>query len=234
MAIARRSARSARHCQLGPATGLVAHKEPQLIQPRLASYIVTHDTGFAPNPFFGYCTLACSKPEIRRSAQPGDWIVGLSQKNDGNRIVYAMRVGERITFAEYWLDPRFTDKKPDLLAQELERHCGDNIYEALDDGMYRQLRSAHTYAAMDKDLRGKYVLIATEFTYFGKRAVELPPAFGCLIARRGYICTFLPELIRAFVRYISQFGFGLHGKPTMWPPKWGRISDDVQNRACAS
>jgi hypothetical protein len=131
-----------------------------------------------------------------------------------------MRVSEKITFAEYWLDPRFTDKKPDLLAHELERHCGDNIYEPLANGLYRQLPSAHISAAMDKDLQGRYVLIASEFTYFGKRAVELPPEFRCLIAGRGYKCTFLPELIGCFARYISQFGFGLHGRPAQWPPIW--------------
>ncbi len=65
---------------------------------RLVSYILTSDTGFAPNPFFRYCTLACCKPQIRRSAEPGDWIVGISRKADGNRIVYAMRgyFGDRL------------------------------------------------------------------------------------------------------------------------------------------
>ena len=29
----------------------------------LYSYIVKHDNGFAPNPFHGFCTLACCKPE---------------------------------------------------------------------------------------------------------------------------------------------------------------------------
>ena len=45
---------------------------------KLYSYILTHDTGFSPNPFFGYCTLACCKPDIRRVAKVGDWIVGLA------------------------------------------------------------------------------------------------------------------------------------------------------------
>lgn len=39
---------------------------------KLFSYIVTHDAGFAPNPFWGYCTLACCKPAIRRTANVGD------------------------------------------------------------------------------------------------------------------------------------------------------------------
>jgi hypothetical protein len=45
---------------------------------KLYCYIVTHDTGFSPNPFHGYCTLACCKPTIRRTAKEGDWVVGLT------------------------------------------------------------------------------------------------------------------------------------------------------------
>ena len=40
------------------------------------SYIVRYDSGFAPNPFYGYCTLANCKPIIRGHAQVNDWVVG--------------------------------------------------------------------------------------------------------------------------------------------------------------
>ncbi len=43
---------------------------------RIYAYILKVDSGFAPNPFHGWCTLACCKPAIRRKARPGDWIVG--------------------------------------------------------------------------------------------------------------------------------------------------------------
>jgi Nucleotide modification associated domain 2 len=55
----------------------------------LYSYIVTHDTGFAPNPFFGFCTLACCKPGIRKHADKLDWIVGLTPKAQENKVVYS-------------------------------------------------------------------------------------------------------------------------------------------------
>ena len=29
-------------------------------------YVMTSDSGFAPNPFHGACTLACCKPKIRK------------------------------------------------------------------------------------------------------------------------------------------------------------------------
>ena len=64
---------------------------------RLFTYIIVHDTGFAPNPFWRYCTLACCKPVIRRTAAKGDWIVGISPKNSGNRLIYAMKVTEELS-----------------------------------------------------------------------------------------------------------------------------------------
>jgi hypothetical protein len=46
----------------------------------LVSYKMTHDSGFAPNPFHGYLTLATCKPGIRRSGsrRVGDWIAGFT------------------------------------------------------------------------------------------------------------------------------------------------------------
>ena len=63
---------------------------------RIYSYVVRYDSGFAPNPFYGFCTLATCKPDIRRAANVGDWIVG-SGSNDrsirrGGHLVYAMQV----------------------------------------------------------------------------------------------------------------------------------------------
>ena len=82
---------------------------------RLFSYVVARDYGFAPNPFYGYCTLATCKPRIRKAAQTGDWVLGTGSKTHGreNQVVFAMRVTERLTFDEYWNDPRFKAKRPD-------------------------------------------------------------------------------------------------------------------------
>jgi len=48
---------------------------------KLYSYIMTSDSGFAPNPFHDICTLATCKPETRRLAKKGDWILGFSGKS---------------------------------------------------------------------------------------------------------------------------------------------------------
>ena len=74
---------------------------------KLHSYVVARDYGFAPNPFFGICTLATCKPGIRGVAQIGDWVVGTGSKKHRREkhIVYAMRVTMAMTFNEYWTDP---------------------------------------------------------------------------------------------------------------------------------
>ena len=83
---------------------------------RLFSYVVARDYGFAPNPFYGYCTLATCKPEIRKVADVGDWDLGTGSKSHGSapHAVFAMLVTETLTFNGYWSDPRFRSKRPNL------------------------------------------------------------------------------------------------------------------------
>ena len=70
----------------------------------LYSYVVAYDSGFAPNPFNGFCTLATCKPEIRKRANIGDWIIGTGSHREGVRrggfLVYAMRVEEALSADE--------------------------------------------------------------------------------------------------------------------------------------
>ena len=62
--------------------------------PRLFSYVVAHDGGAAPNPFWGVCTLVICKPKIRQSAEVGDWIAGTAPKSSprAGGLIYAMKV----------------------------------------------------------------------------------------------------------------------------------------------
>ena len=41
-------------------------------------YKMTHDTGFAPNPFHGVLTLATCKPKIRACRKADDWVAGFA------------------------------------------------------------------------------------------------------------------------------------------------------------
>ena len=190
---------------------------------KLFSYIVKNDTGFAPNPFFGYCTLACCKPVIRRTADAGDWVVGLTPKRHGHKIVYAMQVREKLTFPQYWLDSRFHNKRPDYQKDGVVFKSGDNIYKPLKNGGYRQLCSMHSkgdHEDPDKkkhDLSGTFVLVSKRFVYFGTDAIDLPSGFDCLIVARGHKCHFPDGIIRTLESFVSGFDPGVHAPPRKWP-----------------
>ena len=73
----------------------------------LYTYIMRHDSGLAPNPFWGWCTLAVCTPNHQGSrVQPGDWIAGFQDKAHGYKFVYAMEVSERIHIMRLRVRPR--------------------------------------------------------------------------------------------------------------------------------
>jgi hypothetical protein len=190
---------------------------------KLYSYVVTHDTGFSPNPLWGYCTLAACKPAIRRTAAVGDWIVGLSPKADGNRIIYAMLVDEILPYDQYYCDKRFGTKIPSK--SKVVCKCGDNIYKPLPEGGFLQLQSTHSNKdgtenkkTKAHDLGGVYVLISKTFHYFGSRGPELPDGLSELKVRRGHKNRFPRDVILKFLEFIANQPKGVGGPPSKWPP----------------
>ena len=187
----------------------------------LYSYTIATDTGFAPNPFRGFCTLACCKPGIRRTAQEGDYVVGIGPKGSGNRVVYAMRVTETVEFDDYWHDKRFRIKHPDIEAGG-ERALGDNIYHRDRAGEWQQALSQHSHENGQQDWKltrqdiiGEKVLIGDDFIYWGGDGPPLPHNLRGLIAGRFYRSKsneeYIPDLIEWFG---SQGNRGLIGLPT--------------------
>lgn len=149
----------------------------------LYSYVVRYDSGFAPNPFFGFCTLATCKPPIRRVAQVGDWVIGsgsaAKKVKRGGTLVYAMKISEVLTFEDYFDDPRFHRKKPNLHGSRKQAR-GDNIYFKVDDG-WSQLDSFHTNKDgspnsdhISRDTGVNRVLISNNFKYFGMDGPQIP------------------------------------------------------------
>ena len=193
------------------------------IELRLYSYIVSHDTGFAPNPFWGYCTLANCKPVIRRTAQIGDWLVGLSPKCAGNKLIYAMKIEEVLPYCAYFGDGRFAAKIPDYTKGTVVCKCGDNVYAPLPDGGFLQLPSTHSNGTEEnlgtkaRDLGGKNVLISKTFYYFGSQACPLPPALDCLKVGRAHKNRFSQDTIFRFLHFISDKTAGINAPPTCWP-----------------
>src|SRR5215213_11177207 len=151
----------------------------------LFTYVVARDFGFAPNPFYGFCTLATCKPAIRSGAELGDWVVGVGAKRKYNltgHLIYAMKVAETLTFDDYWSDPRFLRKRP-VLNGSLKQVHGDNIYHHR-GAEWIQVDSHHSLADgsanrqnVKKDTRTDRVLVATKFVYFGGAAIAIPERF---------------------------------------------------------
>ena len=199
----------------------------------LLSYIVRYDSGFAPNPFHGYCTLATCKPRIRQHAQIGDWIVGTGSNAIGIRrrgnLVYAMRVTEILSTAEFWHDPRFEKKKPNLFYNWVMA-SGDNIYEPLGSGIWRQLNSYHSHESgsrsedhVTRDTGVERILVSDDFIYVGGEGPLLPAefldggSFEIICPHRNYRRVRYEPTIVAFEGWISSLReFGFQGKPWDW------------------
>lgn len=178
---------------------------------RYYSYVIPRDYGFAPNPYFGYCTLATCKPRIRRSAQVGDWIgaYGASGTALHGKLVVLMQVAEVLTFDEYWNDERFYCKRP-VFNKGIMHMYGDNIYHH-DNQQWVQEPSHHSYTDgsinyvnLDRDTQTDRVLIATRYYYFGNNAIEIPDRFRELVGYgRNHRVNENESLINEFVGYIE-------------------------------
>lgn len=199
----------------------------------LFSYIVRFDSGFAPNPFHGYCTLATCKPLIRERAEVNDWLVGTGSNakhiRRGGCLVFAMRVTEILSTENYWADPRFQDKKPNLHYNWIAA-SGDNIYEPLGTGEWRQLGSYHSQddgsanqKHIARDTGVPRILISDDFVYFGGEGPQLPAEFrdggeaNLLRSIRNYQRERKEETITAFEDWLRSLGVcGYQGKPWDW------------------
>lgn len=187
---------------------------------RLYSYVVQHDHGFAPNPFWGMCTLANCKPQIRKRADVGDLVIGTGSADLGasGHLVYWMRVKEIALFDVYWSDPRFARKKPNMRGSMMHRY-GDNIYWTGPDGTFQQLDSFHSEddgslsaANRERDTgTTEKVLISNEFAYYGKSAPPIPEHLRFVVKKGpGHKCRFADDersALEAWLATLTESGY---------------------------
>lgn len=196
---------------------------------RLYSYVVRYDIGFAPNPFYGWCTLATCKQDIRRKAAGGDWIVGTGSKGHGaeGRLVYAMRVDEILTFDAYWDDPRFARKRPDRHGN-VKRAYGDNIYHRDSSGQWIQEDSRHSLSDgssnqghIDKDTGTNAVLASRHYTYWGACGPDIPQRLrdgelDLVHAVQSHRCRFPDDMRDEAIAWLESLESGVHADPPDW------------------
>ncbi|WP_045687732.1 hypothetical protein [Hymenobacter sp. AT01-02] len=217
----------------------------------LYSYVLRYDSGDAPNPYGGICTLAICKPAIRRTAKVGDWIIGTGSKCSrvGNHVedmagylVYAMRVSRKLTLEEYdhYSKQELTIKIP---GHKEHRHLSENVagdslydYTRIVNG-HPQHRGGLVHQNFDlqiRDWRGLYVLLSNEFYYFGREPRALPDHLQRMVKKgQGHYRRTDPNEIEAFEYWIQSQGFEqnkLYAEPQspIWQPRTYGISTFLQ------
>lgn len=184
---------------------------------KIYAYIMTHDYGFAPNPYHGFLTLATCKPQIRRSKNLhlGDWIIGISSKHNlgRDRLLYAAKIDEIVPLKNYSTNGKFDVKKPGKTKID---KCGDNIYYLDINKNWQQMPNGyHGGNEQERDLSGENVLIANEFWYFGEKAPVISSDLQKIISNARLKCLYDEALINDFIVWINTFPKGLNGNPSM-------------------
>ena len=143
---------------------------------RIYRYILESDFGMAPCPAGGLITLATCKPVIRRTASPGDWVIGFRQGSLARGLVlWAGKVAQILPHGEY---------------ERVHRGRPDAVYREKSDGSYARLEPAYHPGEQEKvrDLSGP-VLVFDRITsrYLNGKAMPLPDDLMHLAAAgRGY------------------------------------------------
>lgn len=178
-------------------------------------YVVSHDFGFAPNPFHRTCTLATCKPAIRSTAKLDDWIIGMGGRELDliGHCLFAMRVTNTMTFDEYWTSPQYASKRP-VRNGSRKLVVGDNIYHRCPaSGAWQQADSVHSRADgtpepsnVKRDTRTNRVLISSNYFYFGRLAPLVPTqiisAVGFFNRRTHWV--FEEREGQPFIRWLNE------------------------------
>lgn len=185
---------------------------------RLLSYVVASDTGLAPNIAGDFCSLAVCKPRVRKSATIGqDMILGFSiPKHGRNRLIYAMQVGDKIPYEDYFHDPRFQCKKPDQMAR------GDNFFDVRGGDLQIVFENAAHFGKpmpIRRDLDAPFAVVSDVFWYFGVEAPEVPSELHDhkLVmpgkSRQGHRNVDEPDVVETITDWLDQWETGIHGHP---------------------
>lgn len=181
---------------------------------RILRYILKHDTGMAPCIDGGLVSLATCKPQIRKGAKLGEWIIGCRPSPEGlGRVVWAGRVADSIEVGNY---------------ERLHRGRSDAIYRAKPGGGFKRLRP-HYHAGeseLRKDTSAPVLILDPDATwYFGANPHTLPEHLSHLAPQgRGHRVDKVKEgdavALQAWLASILPPG--VHGRPRDLAPKKSR------------
>jgi hypothetical protein len=188
---------------------------------KLLKYVMTSDSGLAPNPFFGVCSLALCTPNHKNARlAPGDWIVAHSSAASGQKLVYAMRLTKVLDMQSYFTN--YPQKRP-VPNGTYEQQCGDNLYFREGDRWARVPSAEHNSVDCFVADRGRPVFLSEgeeNYWYFGagntsRELQGFADRFPWLIKdRQGFSYVYDEQQIAAFVSWLDALGKrGLIGEP---------------------
>lgn len=177
---------------------------------RIWRYVLAHDTGMAPCLEGGTLTLACCKPDIRRSARRGEWVIGFAPKATGHgRVAWVGQVAEVLPLGEY--EARFRGRR-----DALYRSDGDDRLVPVQEIYHADQRSRQ------RDLRGRNALIFNPFWYWGRNTIAAPDAIASMAhyyvgqSARGST----PDRIACLEAWTRSAAHpGIHGDPRQGEPR---------------
>lgn len=193
------------------------------LTPKICAYVMTKDSGFAPNPFYGWCTLAaCTPNHMNARLHNGDIIAGFFHKAGDFFLVYALEISEILDHDAYYRDARFKRKRPSYQRGKW-RDCANNIYFRSVDGLWTQAPAATHHVGekwLARDTKYPRVFLGTKFRYFGDEAFRhrLPASLHSVVpgGMRGVKYTRRGKNARtyqAFMDWLSKKPLGRHGDP---------------------
>lgn len=206
---------------------------------RIFSYKMTDDTGFAPNPFKGFMTLATCKPYIRKTKKKGDWIAGFTSvtlnkdKVGEERLIFLMEVTENpVKYSDYWDLKEYQVKKANMNSKNVEDKTGDNIYKPISNSTtgFKQIGTKfhNEVEIIENDLFGENVLISQNFYYFGSKPVHIPKKFRPNVPKGSTpygVITDENGNGNEFIKYIQlNFKKGIINMPHIWPKENNNIN----------
>jgi hypothetical protein len=184
---------------------------------RIFLYRVMTDAGSAPNVQGGICSLAICKPQIRKSANVGDIIIGLRSRsgdlgklgpNAADSVLYVMQVTKKIRMEEY---ESYCKGVAPIKIPTAENPIGDCQYDA---SLNLLPIGPHCPSNITTDLGGKYVLLAegTDKFYYRQTPVghrltaSLAATWDVIDVTRGHrVKTFTEATRDEFAVWLKTF-----------------------------
>jgi hypothetical protein len=141
---------------------------------KIYRYVLMGDGGMAPNPRDGLLTLATCKPEIRKHAREGDWVMANFPSPRNELVAWAGRIVRCIPVGLYF-------------AEFPERH--DALHEIGPDGEPQRIAGRHEWYHQGpeerrKDRSGNVLIFDMKNCwYFGVDGRQIPHGLEHLVAR---------------------------------------------------